>query len=255
MSQNPYGHQSDDQSTGDRTEELPIGRFAEGGRPPENEPAPDARTHSHQPREFARQPLPRPDTAGPGPAYEGGVPAAPAYAGGPGHGYPAVPVEQRTYGAFLPSLAAGLVAAGLTVALGQSVNTIARHGGEWGSSLGLVAGYFDARGYATRFRLDSSAELVAALVVGVGTLLLTLLAAASVRRVGARGLLFFAVWGIVSICAAAAAIAGTWTANSVAFRGFEMTNSALYGALWGVLVGWIPALFAVVLRVGRQTGH
>ncbi len=223
--------------TGDRTEELPA---ADPAR---------ARTHSHRPHEFERPLQPRP-------AQHGAAPTDPGYASDNGYqappAYATAPVGEKKYGGLLPALAAGLVAAGLTIVLGQSAEQISRHGGKWGSWLGTVAAYFDARQYTMQFRLDTSAELVAAVVVGVGTALLTLVATLGAGRAAARGLLFFAVWGITAIAASVAAVAGGWTSGTVRFEPNDVAGSAMYGAFWGVVVGWIPALFAVVLRVGRQ---
>ncbi|GAB3585366.1 hypothetical protein [Calidifontibacter terrae] len=218
---------------GDRTEELPASREPELG----------ARTHSHERNEF-----PPPMTARP--AQQATPMDGPVGALGP---YAPPLAGEKNYGALLPALAAGLVGAGLTLVLGQTASSMNTRGGEWGSALRELAVFYDVRGYATTLKASTSAELVAALVIGVGCFVLTVLAAVSVRRVAARGLLFFAVWGIVAISATAAALAGSWvSAGSIRYHASELLAGATYGGLWGVVFGWIPALFAVVLRVGRR---
>ncbi len=159
---------------------------------------------------------------------------------------------ERKYGTFLPALVAGVLAAGLTIVLGFSAESLARARNQWVSSLGIISGYFDARQYTTQFRFDSTAQFAAATVVGLVTVLLTLLAALSATRAAARGLIFFAVWGIVAIGASLAAIAGPAASGTLRSQPFEVTYGAMYGALWGVVFGWIPALGAAVTRIGRR---
>lgn len=243
--EDPY-RRTDPAATGDSTEELPA-----GGRQP------GVGNHLRTRSDFPSPPRSRPE------GFSGQPADAPGYgdprggtapASGYGAGYGAAPVAEKRYGPFLPALAAGLVAAALTIVLGQSATSISRTGNQWTSALGTIAAYFDARRYTTQFRLDTGAELAAAVVVGLGTLLLTLIATLGAGRAAARGLLLFAVWGIVTISAAAAAVVGAEVAGSIRTQAFDITSSAMYGALWGVVVGWVPALFAVLLRVGRRRG-
>ncbi len=212
----------------------------------------------------AGAPAPQPGPQPPPQGRPAGPPAGPQQ-GGPPPGWRPAPAPQyappgmapmgrvaKAYNPFLPALAAGIITAGLTVGLGKAAMSLVRQGNEALGVVGWLSAYFDIRRVQT-FAADipTSHVVVAAAVSAVVVLVLTLLAAATTRCSGARGLIFFAVWGITGLGSAVASLVVgiAMEGMELNFTGFvTMVNPA---AGWGIVLGWIPALAAVALRIGR----
>lgn len=162
------------------------------------------------------------------------------------------PLGARVYGALLPSLAAGLVAALIAVVPGVMDRNGARptirarlFWDLWGH-----ASFYDAVAYQRYFGPRDNGSLIAAgLVLLVGVFLLVLLTLVTVRASAARGLLVLAVWGAVAIAGQAAAVVAALIAGQ---RGLDVLTYADLGAGFGVRFGWLPGLAAAALRVGRR---
>jgi len=197
----------------------------------------------------------------PSPAQPQAQPPRPPIATAPAPGSPvglgpyAPPpgAQARSYNPVLPAVGAGVLTAVLTVVLGESaLSLMKRHNGLL-ETIGQVSTYFDARTLQMTFRLSRAHEIEVACIAGVLAVILTALAAATTRHSPSRGLLFFAVWGIVGLSAASAAL--TIAATTESHLGWVyalMTIEAAAG--WGAMVGWIPAALAAALRRGRPVG-
>lgn len=231
---------------------VDIGKRGPGDSVDRTQEIPPMRPGAPAPRPTPPQggpggPPPGPQQPGPPPGWRPGPP--PQY-GPPGMAAPGPRV--KAYGPILPALAAGIVTAGLTFGLGKAAMSLMRQGNDVLGVIGWTSIYFDYR-RAQTFASDvpTSHALVAAGISGFLVLVLTMLAALSTRRSGARGLLFFAVWGISGLASGIASLVVgiTMEGMDLNFPGFiTMVNPA---GGWGLLLGWIPALAAIALRIGR----
>lgn len=165
------------------------------------------------------------------------------------YGATAEPVVRR-YGPVLPAVVAAIAAA--LIALVPSLmqrNGVRPPSGDLWATLWGHATFFNLSAAVGSFRASSTGEL--ALVVGtlaVVTFIVVVLAMSSLRTVPGRAALFFATWGAVMLAGAAAGGASVRTSNFVVITGIIDT-----GASFGLWFGWIPALVAVLVRVGRRT--
>lgn len=221
----------------DRTQDL-------GPAPAARGPVVDKQPQGHAGRPDAR-----------GNAYGGALPAYGARPPGrigtepvPGWGGAVV----RKYGGFLPAVAAAVVA----VAIALVPGLLARNGtqpprGVVGWDLWSHATFYDYVDMARNFGAGGTGALVGACVtLGIGVFVLVLLALATQRGHAARGLTFFAVWGITVLCAAAASALAARIAGATHAQ--LLLQYADIGAGFGVRFGWLAALAAVLLRVGRR---
>lgn len=183
---------------------------------------------------------PRPTYGAGGPVGREPVPAA------DGHG-----TGEKRFGAFLPALAAAVTTVAVAGIAGLMIRNDVRPGGsDVVRDLWSHATFFDQMSWA--YDGKPASALIFGLVLAVLGLVVfigTLLALAGSRRSASRGALFFAVWGLVAIAGSIAGVLTTFAVNRDLSA--RITQLIDLGAGFGIRYGWIPALVAVLLRIGR----
>lgn len=165
----------------------------------------------------------------------------------------------RRYGAFLPALAAAVVAVVIAAIPGiMSRNGARPPRSRFAWDLWYHASFYDYYGLMRTFRADGTSQLVGGLLtLGVVVFVLTLIALTTQRRHAARGLTLFAVWGITTVAGAVASAVAVYATDSGLMtsgaRGIQVASQyADIGAGFGLRFGWLVALAAVLLRIGRR---
>lgn len=236
----------------DTTSELPTGRSVQLGKDATSTDGRSAEASGNTTDPYGRRTSDE--------AYQ--RPAAPYGAGGPVGREPVptyVPQTQKKYSAVLPAVAASVVTALIALIPGLLYRNDTRPPTNrylWDAW--YHASFYDLWHY--QFRRSPEPEhwpfVVAVVSLAAVTFVLVLLALLAHSRHGGRGLLFFAVWGIVALAGTAASLASTVASIGLELVGRAGAEEALlrsidFGAGFGVRFGWLPALAAVALRIGR----